>query len=379
MTVEVKEINSKPSLREYIYLPQSIYKDDSHWVPPIYSDEFDFHNPKRNSALQYAEVIRLMAYHNAKAVGRIMGIINKKYNGQHGEKTARFFQLDCIDDAEVARALMGEIETWAKVKGMTKVIGPYGFSDKDPQGLQIEGFDHLPVIATPTNPSYLQKLVEGVGFSKELDCISYRMPIPESFPLFFQRIHERISANKKIKLIEFSSKRKLKPYIVPVFRLVNECYAPLFGFVPMSEAEMKRFAAQYLPILDPEFVKVIVHQQNIVDQSNEIVAFVVSMPDMSKGIQKAKGKLFPFGFLHILASAKKTTQLDLLLGAVKPGYRGKGLTVLLGKSLMETAAKRGLKTMDSHLILETNMLMRAECENVEGKIYKRYRVYQKSI
>jgi len=373
MSIEIKEITTSRQLREYIYFPRSIYKDDSHWVPPLYSDEFDFHNPKRNSALQYSEGIRLMAYRSSQAVGRIMGIINKKYNDQHGEQTARFFQLDCINDPDVAHALIDEIEKWATLKGMNKVIGPYGFSDKDPQGLQIEGFAHLPVIATPTNPAYLQKLVEGEGYGKEIDCLSYQMPIPKSFPEMYSKIYERVCSNKKIKLIEFSSKQQLKPYIVPVFRLVNECYTPLFGFVPMSEEGMKRFAAQYLPILDPGFVKV------IVDQQNDVVAFVVSMPDMSKGIQKAKGKLFPFGFLHILGSAKKTKQLDLLLGAVKSNFRGKGLTVMLGKSLMETASKCGLETMDSHLILETNSRMQAECENVGGKIYKRYRVYQKMI
>lgn len=371
--ITLQEIITSKQLREYIYFPQTIYKDDLHWVPPIYADEFDFHNPKRNSALQYSEIIRLIAYRNNQAVGRIMGIINKKYNDQHHEQTARFFQLDCINESEIAHSLIHAIEKWAKAKGMTKLIGPYGFSDKDPQGLQIEGFDHLPVIATPTNPSYLQKLVEGENYTKELDCLSYQMPIPKSFPEVYNKIYERICSNNKIKLIEFSSKRKLKPYIVPVFRLVNECYAPLFGFVPMSEEEMKRFAAQYLPILDPDFVKV------IVNQNHEVVAFVVSMPDMSKGIRKAKGKLFPFGFLHILRSAKKTKQLDLLLGAVKSEFRGKGLTVMLGKSLMETASKQGLETMDSHLILETNSRMKAECENVGGKIYKLYRVYQKLI
>jgi len=369
--ISLREIITAAQLREYIYFPQTIYKNDLHWVPPIYSDEFNFHYPKRNSALQYSEIIRLMAYRNGQAVGRIMGIINKKYNDQHNERTARFFQLDCINDAEVAHVLINEIEKWATTKGMTKMIGPYGFSDKDPQGLQIEGFDHLPVIATPTNPMYLQKLVEGEGYSKELDCLSYQMPIAKYFPEVYDKIYDRVIRNKKIKLIEFSSKRQLKPYIVPVFRLVNECYAPLFGFLPMSEEEMKRFAAQYLPILDPDFVKV------IVDHHNEVVAFVVSMPDMSRGIQKAKGKLFPFGFLYILSSAKRTTQLDLLLGAVRSNYRGKGLTVMLGKSLMETASKRGLETMDSHLILETNSRMRAECENVGGKVYKRYRVYKK--
>jgi len=373
MTIEIREITTREELRGYIYFPKLIYKNDPHWVPPIYSDEFNFHNAEANSALSYCNVIRLMAYRDRQPVGRIMGIINHKYNNQWGEQTARFFQLDCTNDIEVAHALISEIEKWAKANGMNKVIGPYGFSDKDPQGLQIEGFEFLPVIATPTNPEYLRKLVEGEDYHKEVDCLSYQMPIPQFFPETYNKIYDRLSRNKKIRLLEFSSKRDLKPYIVPVFRLVNECYAPLFGFVPMSEIEMKRFAAQYLPILNPDFVKV------VVDLQNEVVAFVVSMPDMSKGIQKAKGRLFPFGFLQILASAKKTRQLDLLLGAVKSSFRGKGLTVLLGKSLMTTASKRGLETMDSHLILETNIRMRAECEKVGGKVYKRYRVYKKMI
>jgi GNAT superfamily N-acetyltransferase len=373
MSIEIKEVHSKVQLKEYIHFPETIYHIDRHWVPPIYADEWSFHDPMKNAALQYSATIRLMAYRDSKAVGRIMGIINNKYNEQEGERTARFFNLDCINDQEVTHRLIGEIESWARSKRISKVIGPYGFSDKDPQGLQVEGFEHLPVIATPTNPSYLQALVENEGYTKELDCVSYAMPIPKTTPDILRRISDRVLSNKKIRLLEFNSKGKLKPYIVPVFRLVNECYAPLFGFVPMSEEEMKKFAAQYLPILDPAFVKV------MVDQSDEVIAFVVSMPDMSKGIQKAKGKLFPFGFIHILNSAKKTKQLDLLLGAVKPNYRGKGLTALLGMSLMKTASQRGLETMDSHLILETNKLMRAECENVGGKVYKRYRVFQKII
>ncbi|MBI1769646.1 MAG: hypothetical protein HYR67_14860 [Bacteroidetes bacterium] len=373
MAIEIREVHTKQQLREYIHFPETIYRGDPHWVPPIYADEWSFHNPIKNSALQYSATIRLMAYRDGQAVGRVMGIINRKYNEQIGEETARFFNLDCINDQEAAHALIRQIESWAKSKRINKVIGPYGFSDKDPQGLQVEGFEYLPVIATPTNPAYVQTLVENEGYTKELDCVSYTMAIPKTVPDFLSKISDRVISNKKIRLLEFNSKRKLKPYIVPVFRLVNECYAPLFGFLPMSEEEMKKFAAQYLPILDPAFVKV------IVDSTNDVIAFVVSMPDMSKGIQKAKGKLFPFGFIHILNSAKKTKQLDLLLGAVKPNYRGKGLTALLGQSLMQTATQRGLETMDSHLILETNKLMCAECENVGGEIYKRYRVYKKTI
>jgi hypothetical protein len=373
MNLSLKIVDSKSLLKEFIFLPEKIYKSDSRWVPPMYVDEKSFHDPKQNKALQYSDVIRIVAYQNDSAVGRIMGIINHKYNKEHNEKTARFFALDCVNDQQVAHTLIEHIERWSKEKGMTKFIGPYGFSDKDPQGLQIEGLELLPVIATPTNPLYLQRLVEYEGYTKELDCVSYQMPIPEKLSPAYQKVFERIKANKNIKLLEFTSKRQLKPYIIPVFRLVNETYAPLFGFVPITEAEMKKFAGQYLPVLEPGLVKV------VVNASNELIAFVVSMPDMSAGIQKAKGRLFPFGFIHVLRSMRRTKQLNLLLGAVKSEYRGKGINVLMGKSLIDSANKRGLTIMDSHLILENNLVMRAECEKLGGVIRKRYRVYQKLL
>lgn len=373
MNLLLKTVDSKSLLEEFIFLPEKIYADDPRWVPPMYADEKSFHNPAQNKALQHAEVIRILAYRNHKPVGRIMGIINHTYNQKTAEKTARFFALDCINDQAVAHALITSIEQWSRGKGMTKLIGPYGFSDKDPQGLQVEGLDLLPVIATPANPAYLQALVENEGYTKELDCVSYQMPIPEELSPVYQKVLARISANPALRLLEFTSKRKLKPYIVPVFRLVNETYAPLFGFVPMTEEEMKKFANQYLPVLEPALVKI------VVDTFGEVIAFVVSMPDMSRGIQKAKGRLFPFGFIHILRAMRKTNQLNLLLGAVKPAFRGKGINVLMGKALMESARKRGMTVIDSHLILETNLVMRAECEKLGGVICKRYRVYQKLL
>ncbi|MFN8336954.1 MAG: hypothetical protein U0U09_17615 [Cyclobacteriaceae bacterium] len=373
MNIVLKVADSKQLLKEFIFLPEKIYKGDSRWVPPMYVDEWNFHNPKQNKALEYSDIIRVIAYVDAQPVGRILGIINHKYNREHQEQTGRFFALDCINNQQVAHALIEYIERWAKNKGMNKLIGPYGFSDKDPQGLQIEGLDLLPVIATPTNPVYLQTLLEDEGYSKELDCVSYQMPIPDKLPPIYERVFDRIASNKKFRLLEFATKRQLEPYIVPVFRLVNETYAPLFGFVPMTEEEMKKFAAQYLPVLAPELVKV------VVNSSNDLVAFVVAMPDMSKGIQRAKGRLLPFGFIHILSSMKKTNQLNLLLGAIKSSHRGKGLNVLMGKALIESARKRSLTVMDSHLILEKNEIMRAECEKLGGAIRKRYRVYQKLL
>ena len=302
-----------------------------------------------------------------------MGIINRRYNEQRQEKTARFFNFDCVDDQAVSHALLGFIEQWAAERGMSKLIGPFGFSDKDPQGLQIAGFEHLAVIAAPSNPPYLQWLIENEGYTKELDCISYRTPIPRQLAALYEKIYRRITRNHKLELVEFKSKRQIRRYVVPALRLVNETYAPLFGFVPMSEPEMKRLAAQYMPILDPAFMKLVTTAEGA------MVGFLIALPDMSRGIQKAKGRLFPFGFLHMLAAARKTRQLDVVLGAIKHKFRGIGVDVMLAKALIQTAIDRGFEFMDSHLVLETNARMRAEYENLGGEIYKRYRVFRKDL
>ena len=373
LPISIETVNSKSALRDYIFLPAKLYVGQSNWVPPIYMDEWKFHDPKQNPSLGKATVIRFLAKRNHQLVGRVMGIINHKYNETHGEKTARFFQLDCMNDQAVANALIGAVKNWAIAANMQQLIGPFGFSDKDPQGLQIEGLEQLPVIATPTNPAYLKELVEGAGFEKHLDCVSFKVTVPKTIPALYEKVMERIKRNSQVQLLEFKTKKALKPYIVPVFRLVNETYSDLFGFVPMTEAEMKSMAAQYLPILDPAFVKVVLNQEQ------DLIAFVVAMPDMSLGIQKAKGKLFPFGFLQILAAAKKSKQLDLLLGAVRNDYRSIGLTALMGTALLQTAIQRGFATMDSHLVLESNHAMCAEYQRIGGEIYKRYRVYKKAL
>lgn len=372
-SVDIREVKDKKMLKTFIYLPSFLYKNLPNWVPPIYADEWKFHDPKVNSSTQFAETSKWLAYRNEKPVGRIMSIIHHKYNEIHHEKTARFFQLDCIDDATVIDALIANAENWALQNEMNFIIGPYGYSGKDPQGLQIEGFEYLPLITTPTNPNYLPAHLERNGYSKHIDCVSYKIQIPEkTFPLY-EKIQERICRNQQIRLVEFKSKKQIKPYIVPIFSLVNETFAHLFGFVTMPEIEMKKMAEQYMPVLDPAFIKAVENDRN------EVIAFIVAMPDISKGIQKAKGKIFPFGFLHILKSASQTKQLNLMLGAVKQTYRGRGLNVLMGNAIIKSAIKRGFKIMDSHLVLEENKLMCAEYEKLGGEIYKRYRVYGKKL
>ncbi|MBS1948520.1 MAG: hypothetical protein JST47_12205 [Bacteroidetes bacterium] len=371
--IRLEEVSSKKLLKTFIHLPAKIYAGYAHYVPPLYADEWKFHDPNHNLSLHEAETTRVLAFCNNEPVGRIMGIIHKRHNHLHNEKTARFYQLDCIDDIDAANCLLDFISTWAVNKGMDLLIGPFGFSDKDPEGVQVEGFENLPVVSTPANPPYLPLLIAAAGFSKKLDCVSYRMAVPKDIPEVYRRIYKRQIASSAFRLIHFKSKKQLRPWIVPVLRLVNETYAPLFGFMNMSEKEMKQLAAQYMPVLDPEFLKV------VVDEKNSVAGFVVALPDVSRGLQKAKGRLFPFGFLHIINEAKKAKQLDLVLGAVKPEFRLRGITAMLGHAIMESAIRRKFVTLDSHLILETNSRMRAECEHIGGKVYKRYRVFKKRL
>ena len=371
--VAVRALEGSGDLDRFIRLPFRLPDQRTNRVPSLLADERELHDPRKNPQLTHCDAERWIAWRDGVAVGRIMGIIHRSYNETHNEKTARFYQLDCIRDAEVVQALIGAVEEWARIKGMDRVIGPFGFSDKDPQGLQIEGFDHLPVIATPTNPDWMPALVEACGYAPFEDMLSYRMDIPSALPASYALIADRCLSHHGLHRVPLHSKRDLKPWIVPVLRLVNATYGELLGFAPMSEAEMRALAAKYMFILDPQLVRL------IADANNEPVAFVIASPDMSEGFVRANGRLFPFGFLHILRAMKRSKQLDLLLGAARPDLQGKGLTAALAISLFDTARQRGFTHLDSHLVMQRNTRMRAELERLGAVVWKRYRVYQRAI
>jgi len=337
-------------------------------------DEWTYFNPKKNKAFSYCDTIILLVFKGEKLVGRIMGIINSRYNEYRKEKTARFGYLETWEDREVVHALLNHVEDWARKKGMNKVVGPYGFSDQDPEGFLIEGFENRATIATYYNFEWMPSLVEQEGYTKDIDYFVYRLDVPKEIPEFYKKIYERIKRRGKFEIVEFRKKKELKPWIIPVLSLMNECYtgSNIYGYAPLDEKEMNDLAKKYMPVLDPRFVKV-------VKKEDEAVAFIVAMPDMTEGIQKAKGRLLPFGFLKILRAGKKTKQLDLLLGAIKEKYRGMGLDVLMGVKMLMSANEAGLEDMDTHHEMESNVRVRAEMEKMGGKIYKRFRVYQKKL
>jgi ribosomal protein S18 acetylase RimI-like enzyme len=368
----IKEVLTKKDLREFIYLPSKIHKGDSHWLPPIYMDEWELYNKKKNKSYQYTDAVFYLAYRGQKLTGRIMGLINNRYNEIHNEKHGRFCFMECFDDYEVFHALIRKVEDWAREKGMIKLVGPLGFSDKDPQGFQIEGFEYPYFITAPTNYPYLPEMIEKEGYVKNVDLVNYLAPMPQEIPLIYRRVLARVSNNSKYRIIEFNLKKELKPYIVPALELMNETFEEIYGFVPLTDKEKKDLAARYLPILDPKFIKV-------VENDDGLIGFAIGMPDVSEGIRKARGKILPFGILTIIRESKRSRKLLMVLGGIKKEYRGQGIDVMMAVKLMESAIRNKMEVADSHLVLEDNRRMKAEFERIGGRVVKKFRIYQKDL
>lgn len=372
--IKIIPVQTRRDLKTFIYLPAKIHKNHTNWVPPIYMDEWTFFNPKKNEAFSHAETVLLLAEKEGEIVGRIMGIINQLYNETHNILEGRFCFLETYDDFEVARTLVSAVEEWSLAKGMVSLVGPVGFSDKDPQGMMIEGFEEPVVIATNCNFPYMVDFMNQMEYTKKVDLVVYKVKVPEVIPEIYKRINERILINNpEIKVVSFNSKRKIIPYIKPILDLVNETFKDIYGFAPLSDKEKSEFASRYLPVLDPRFLKVIEKGKR------EVIAFVLGMPDISEGIKKCKGHVLPFGIFQILLAQKRTKQLDLLLGAVHPDYRDMGLNAVMGLNMIQEAQKRKIEYLDSHLELENNLKMRAENERLGGVVYKRFRVFEKPL
>jgi GNAT superfamily N-acetyltransferase len=372
MPVQLTSVLSRRDLKQFIYLPERLHRDHPRWMPPIYMDEWKYYDPKKNRAFTYCDATLMVAWKDGEPVGRVMGIINRRHNEMMKEQTARFACLECTEDREVAHALLAHVEDWARGRGMTKVIGPFGFNDQDPEGFLIEGFEHEPTIVTYYNFPYLIRLLEAEGYGKEIDYVVYRLPVPAEVPELIRRVAERARSRGDFRVLEFTRKSQLKPYIRPILGLMNETFVGIYGYSPLDPEEMEGLAKQYLPLLDPRFVKAVL-------KGDEVVGFMIAIPNLYEGIVKAKGHLFPFGFIHILRAMKAARQLDLLLGGIKEAYRGRGVDMVMGEAMLRTAAAAGFQVMDSHHELETNTKVRAEMERGGGVIYKRYRIFQKPL
>jgi hypothetical protein len=374
MSIQVREVSGKSELRKFIHLPAKIHRNHANWVPPIYMDDWEYFNAKKNKSYSYCDTILLLAWRDDQPVGRIMGIINRPYNEQHGERHARFSWVETENDPEVYAALMKTMETWAREHGMTHLVGPLGFSDKDPQGFLTEGFDEPVEIASNCSFPFMIDLTEQYGFSTKTDLVVYKIIIPEVLPSIYYKVTERYAKREtNLKVVEFTSRRKVKPWIHRALGLINQTFNEIYGFFPYTEKEMDDFANRFLYLINPRFIKLLINEKE------EVIGLIVAMSDISVGIRKAKGHLLPFGWIHIVRESGRSKQLNLLLGAVRSDFQGRGLELLMGTKMIESARKAGKTMMDSHLELESNTKVRAEMERMGGYVYKRFRIYQKPL
>jgi hypothetical protein len=368
----IKEVHTKEDKKKFIYLPSKVHKNNPNWLPPLYIDEWELFDEKKNKSFQFADTVLFLAYKDRKVVGRIMGIISKRYNDIHNEQHGRFCFMECYEEQEIVHALISKVEDWARDKGMTKLVGPLAFSDKDPQGFQIEGFEYPKFIVCPTNDSYLPEMVIKEGFNKLRDLVNYLARTPYELPGVYQKILSRVSQNDEYKIVEFNTKKELKPYLIPILDLMNQTFMEIYGFVPLNDSEKNEFISRYMMILDPKFIKV-------VEGNNGLIGFAGGIRDISEGIRKAGGRLLPFGIFRILLESKKSKKLLMLLGGVKEDYRGKGIDVLMAIKLLQACIEHKIEVIDLHLVLEDNYKMRAECERIGGKVIKKFRIFQKDL
>lgn len=374
--VEIKEIKpTKSNLKKFIQFQIDLYKDNPYFVPPLVSDDFGTLSPDKNPAFDFCDYVYFMAFKDGKPVGRIAGIINRQVNEKNNGSTARFGFIDFIDDPEVSKALVGAVEDWARNKGMKKIIGPMGFTDMDHEGMLVDGFQELGTMATIYNYPYYPEHLQNLGYEKEADWIEFLMEVPEKIPEKYDRIANIVKQKYGLKVKKYKSPKKAKAEIGrPLFHLINEAYEPLYEYSKLSEKQIDYYIGIYLSLINFDLLTA------IVDKDDKLVGIGISMPSLSRALQKSRGKLFPFGWYHLLRALKcKTDRVDLLLVAVKPEYQNKGVNALLFQDLIPYYIKYGFKYAESNLELETNNKVQGQWDYFKNRQHRRRRAFRKML
>ena len=374
--VEIRQLNpTRSNLKKFVEFQIDLYKGNPYFVPPLVSDEIATLDSKVNPAFDHCESAYFMAYRDGKAVGRIAAMINKQVNEKENSRQARFGFVDFIDDAEVSKALFDAAEKWAKEKGMDNIVGPLGFTDLDNEGMLINGFEELGTMATIYNYPYYPAHVERLGYEKEVDWHEFLIEIPEQIPDKHKRIAEIVKKKFNLRVVKFSSRKALKEqYGQALFELINEAYDNLYGYSRLTKRQIDYYIKIYLGMLNLDLVTL------IVDGEDQLVGVGISIQSMSRALQKSKGKMFPFGWWHLLKGLKgKNDRVDLLLVAVKPQYMGKGVNALLFTDLIPAYNKYGFKWAESNPELESNAAVQNQWEAFPYRQHRNRRAFIKRL
>lgn len=377
MTITIKKVSTKAELKKFIRFNYEMYKDNPYSVPDLLEDMLKTFDSKKNPAFEFCEADYFLAYKDNQPVGRVAAIINRRANETWHKQAVRFGWIDFIDDLEVSKALIDTVIDWGRERGMNTIEGPLGFTDMDAEGMLIEGFDQLSTMATIYNYPYYPKHMEQLGLTKAMDWIEMKLMVPEKTPEKYVRIAEIVKKKYDLHVRKLKNMKEIRRTGIgyKVFDLINEAYAPLFGYSKMTKRQIDQYVNEYLPILDLQMVTL------VEDKNNELVGVGISMASLSTTLQKAKGKLFPFGWIHFLKTLyfKRPPVLDLLLVAVKPEYQNKGVNALLFTDLIPIYIKYGFEWGETNPELEINDKVQSQWQYLDHKIHKRRRCYTKRI
>ena len=377
MAVEIRKLEpTKKELLKFIHFPIDVlYNHSTCYVPDLVSDMLSTFLPSENPAYEFCESAFFMAYRDGKPVGRIAGIINSLVNQREQKQEGRFGFVDFIDDEEVVDALMRAVEQWAKEKGMTCLTGPLGFTDMDPEGCLIEGFDQLGTQATIYNYPYYPKHFERLGFVKDVDWVEFKVIVPEQIPEKMVKIGNIVQHRFNLHLVKMNSTKELvKKYGNEIFALINESYDSLFGYSPLSEKQVKHYINVYLPFLPLDHISL------VADANDKLVGVGISVPSLSRALIKSRGRMLPFGWYHMFKAIKHEGRIvDLLLIAVAPEYQSKGVNSLFFVDLIPAFNKRGYEWAETNIELENNENVQKQWQYFDIKQHKRRRAFTKDI
>lgn len=374
MDVTIKEVRTKSDLRKFVHFPNALYKDNPYYVPQIESMDRDTLTPSKNHAFEICEGKYWLAYdEKGHVVGRVAGIINRRYNEKVGEKICRFGWIDFIDDRSVSEALMKTVENYAKENGLDIVSGPTGFLEFDAAGVLVDGFDQLPTAYGKFNDPYYEYHLWALGYQKEIDFVEYRILVPEVIPDRYARMAKIVSDKYGLHQAPLLKHSDIKNYLDGLFSCLNAAYSNLHGFSELTPGQCEDLKKQFLSNVSVDFLSI------ILDANDQVVAFGVALPSLSKAMQKAKGSLFPFGFVHLLKALKHNDTIDLLLIAIDERYQSKGVNAMIFDKFAKGITKNGIKYIESTRELEDNTNVQNLWNHLEHHIHKRARVYRKNI
>lgn len=372
MSIIIKELKTKKDLKKFIRFQYTLYKGNPYWCPPIRMGEMN--TLKWGSpSFDYCDAKYFLAYKENKIVGRVAAIVNKKSNEIWNEKRIRFGWIDFIDDIEVSSALIKAVENWGKELGLNEIHGPLGFTDMDNEGMLIKGFEELSNVFSIYNYPYYIKHMEKLGFKKDVDWVQNEFIVPKEIPEKMEKMAKMVEERYGFKLLYAKTKKDLLKYAYKMFHTLNDAFRNLYGFVPLTDRQIKSYVDMYFGFIDKRFVKM------VIDNQDNVVGFGVSAPSLTRALQKCNGRLFPLGWWYLLRAFKQRHTIDMYINGVLPEYQGKGVVALYYYYMTKAYIDAGFKYAVSGPQLEENAKALTIWKNFEHRQHMTRRCWIKKL